>query len=334
MSSDMNSRSITDYILKLEKLNEESRTKIDQLKKLFLKENADKIDALNALNDFKYKTNCLTNCSYTESTARVCGKTPYCKNRENAGIVERLLELGEMTSDFHKTAAYQGAADTIADLDYVIESGECVRHLRGIGRGISSKIDEYLDEQDSDYEESDCSDTESIASTESHVETTPNQGIADMLYAHAEKTEDKYKYKAYIKAADTVYNLDYVITSGEEAMKLPGIGKSIGKKIDAFLDDEDEDFHVKFHTNVIISDELSNLATLEEHVGASEWKVNAYKSAAKLIDTLPYEVLNGTDLMKFDGIGKGIAQKVDEIIQFGSTRRAHELKQANPDKCN
>tara|TARA_B100001559_G_scaffold244968_1_gene208080 strand:- start:5396 stop:5863 length:468 start_codon:yes stop_codon:yes gene_type:complete len=155
-----------------------------------------------------------------------------------------------------------------------------------------------------------------------------------MLYAHAEKTEDKYKYKAYIKAADTVYNLDYVITSGEEAMKLPGIGKSIGKKIDAFLDDEDEDFHVKFHTNVIISDELSNLATLEEHVGASEWKVNAYKSAAKLIDTLPYEVLNGTDLTKYDGIGKGIAQKVDEIIQFGSTRRAHELKQANPDKCN
>jgi DNA polymerase/3'-5' exonuclease PolX len=326
----MNSRSITDYILKLEKLNEESYAKIEQLKKLFLKENASKIDALNALNDFKYKTN----CSYTESTARVCGKTPYCKNRENAGIVERLLELGEMTSDFHKTAAYQGAADKIANLDYVVESGDCVRHLRGIGRGISTKIDEYLDEQDSDYEESDCSDTESIASNESHVETIPNQGIADMLYAHAEKTEDKYKYKAYIKAADTIYNLDYAITSGEEAMKLPGIGKSIGKKIDAFLDDEDKDFHVKFHTNVIISDELSNLATLEEHVGASEWKVNAYKNAAKLIDTLPYEVLNGTDLMKYDGIGKGIAQKVDEIIQFGSTRRAHELKQANPDKCN
>jgi len=330
MSSEMNSRSITDYILKLEKLNEESYAKIEQLKKLFLKENASKIDALNALNDFKYKTN----CSYTETTARVCGKTPYCKKRENAGIVERLLELGEMTSDFHKTAAYQGAADKIAKLDYVVESGDCVRHLRGIGRGISTKIDEYLDEQDSDYEESDCSDTESIASNESHVETIPNQGIADMLYAHAEKTEDKYKYKAYIKAADTIYNLDYAITSGEEAMKLPGIGKSIGKKIDAFLDDEDKDFHVKFHTNVIISDELSNLATLEEHVGASEWKVNAYKSAAKLIDTLPYEVLNGTDLMKFDGIGKGIAQKVDEIIQFGSTRRAHELKQANPDKCN
>jgi DNA polymerase/3'-5' exonuclease PolX len=334
MSSDMNSRSITDYILKLEKLNEESRAKIEQLKKLFLKENSDKVDALNALNDFKYKTNCVSNPSYIESTARVCGKTPYCKTRENAGIVERLLELGEMTSDFHKTAAYQGAADTIADLDYVIESGECVRHLRGIGRGISSKIDEYLDEQDSDYEESECSDTESIASTESYVETIPNQGIADMLYAHAEKTEDKYKYKAYIKAADMVYNLNCAITSGAEAMKLPGIGKSIGKKIDAFLDDEDDDFHVKFHTNVIISDELSNLATLEEHVGASEWKVNAYKNAAKLIDTLPYEVLNGTDLMKFDGIGKGIAQKVDEIIQFGSTRRAHELKQANPDKCN
>jgi DNA polymerase/3'-5' exonuclease PolX len=35
--------------------------------------------------------------------------------------------------------------------------------------------------------------------------------------------------------------------------------------------------------------------------------------------------------MKLDGIGKGIADKVDEIIQFGSTRRAHQLKQDNPD---
>ena len=34
MSSNMNSHSITDYILKLEKENSESRNKIEQLKKL------------------------------------------------------------------------------------------------------------------------------------------------------------------------------------------------------------------------------------------------------------------------------------------------------------
>jgi DNA polymerase/3'-5' exonuclease PolX len=31
------------------------------------------------------------------------------------------------------------------------------------------------------------------------------------------------------------------------------------------------------------------------------------------------------------GIGKGIAEKIDEIIQYGSTRRAHDLKQKYPD---
>ena len=68
----MNSRSITDYILKLEKENselrkvravlgdidsiEESRTKIEQLKKLLTEANEEKVDALNKLNDLEYKS--------------------------------------------------------------------------------------------------------------------------------------------------------------------------------------------------------------------------------------------------------------------------------------
>ena len=35
------------------------------------------------------------------------------------------------------------------------------------------------------------------------------------------------KGSAYKKAADAIYNLNYEIRSGEEAMKLPGIGKGI-----------------------------------------------------------------------------------------------------------
>jgi len=183
MSGPMNSHSITDYILKLEKENSESRTrikqlekdligseirrvsdviseadqykstvdklkkensesrtKIEQLKKLYAQAEDEKVDALSALTDFKYKTNCLSKSSYTDSTARVCGKSPYCKTRANSVIVERLLELGEMTSDFYKTGAYHCAADTIAKLEYVVESGESVRHLSGIGKSISAKL--------------------------------------------------------------------------------------------------------------------------------------------------------------------------------------------------
>ena len=318
MSSNMNSRSITDYILKLEKENsdldllfKESRTKIEKLKKLFHETSEEKNDALTELNELKYTNRIgkqldaeiqrvgrvLNESSYTDSTARVCGKTPYCKNTANGGIVERLLELGEMTSDFHKTAAYQGAANSIAELEYTVESGESVRHIRGIGRSISAKIDEYLDEYDSDYETSECSDTESIASND--------------------LTED---------GSESEYEPDEEVTATQETLSSDDDAVSEASSYD--------DYRMTFHTNVIIADELANLGALEKCSGSSEWKVKAYTKAARLIDELPYEVLNGTDLMKLGGIGKGIAEKIDEIIQYGTTRRAHDLKERNPDTCN
>ena len=55
----------TDYIIKLEKLNEESRLKIEQLKKLLTEANEEKVDALNKLNDLENKT------SLYHMTARV-----------------------------------------------------------------------------------------------------------------------------------------------------------------------------------------------------------------------------------------------------------------------
>jgi hypothetical protein len=334
MSSNMNSRSITDYILKLEKENaelkkyphwlatfEETRTTINKLERRLDKAHQAKVDALNDLNDLKCENRnrkekeeqeaigkqldseiqrvgrVLNESSYTDSTARVCGETPYCKNSANGGIVERLLELGEMTSDFHKTAAYQGAANSIAELEYTVESGESVRHIRGIGRSISAKIDEYLDEYDSDYETSDCSDTESIASND--------------------LTED---------GSESEYEPDEEVTATQETLSSDDDAVSEASSYD--------DYRMTFHTNVIIADELANLGALEKCNGSSDWKVKAYTKAARLIDDLPYEVLNGTDLMKLDGIGKGIAEKIDEIIQYGTTRRAHDLKEQNPDTCN
>ena len=325
MSSNMNSRSITDYILKLEKDNseldllfKESRTTIKKLERRLDKAHQAKVDALNDLNDLKCENRIrkekeekeaigkllddeiqrvgrvLNESSYTDSTARVCGKTPYCKNPANACIVERLLELGEMTSDFYKTGAYQGAANSIAELEYAVESGESVRHLSGIGKSISAKIDECLEEEDSDYEMTDGSDTESIASND----------LSD---------ED----------SGTEYDPDEEVSATAPRRVLIADTSSD--------DDEDEDFRTTFHTNVLIAGELANLSALEKRDGSNEFKVNAYIKAARLVYGLGYEVLNGTDLMKMDGIGKGIAEKIDEIIQYGSSRRAHELKQKYPD---
>ena len=342
MSTTMNSRSITDYILKLEKENselrkvravlgdidsiEESRTKIEQLKKLLTEANEEKVDALNKLNDLEYVMR--TSPSYTDTTARVTKKSL------NDGLVQRLLELGRMTSDFYKSMTYQKAADAVANLPYEVQSGESLMDLPGIGKGIAAKVDEYLDEQDSDYEESECSDSESIASNDegsfvsdtdaSYVSETDdeeyfvshNTGLAEMIYEYADRAEDNFKRDAYTKAGDTIYNLSYKITSGKDAMKLRGIGKSIAKKIDDYLNIKKEP-----SMNEKLATCFLKLGNLEEPVYKSE----AYWNAAEKIRDLTYEVTNGNDVRHLRGFGPSICDKIDEYINTGRMLRLEEL---------
>jgi DNA polymerase/3'-5' exonuclease PolX len=330
----MNSRSITDYILKLEKENselrkvravlgdidsiEESRTKIEQLKKLLTEANEEKVDALNKLNDLEYVMR--TSPSYTDTTARVTKKSL------NDGLVQRLLELGNMTSDFYKSMTYQKAADAVANLPYEVQTGESLMNLPGIGKGIAAKVDEYLDEQDSDYEESECSDSESIASNDegSFVSETDdeeyfvshNAGLSEMIYEYADRAEDNFKRDAYTKAGDTIYNLSYKITSGKDAMKLRGIGKSIAKKIDDYLNIKKEP-----SMNEKLATCFLKLGNLEEPVYKSE----AYWNAAEKIRDLTYEVTNGDDVRHLRGFGPSICDKIDEYINTGRMLRLEEL---------
>ena len=338
MSSNMNSRSITDYILKLEKLNEESRAKIEQLKKLYTRSEEEKVNALNELNDLKYK-----NTSYTETTARVLHK---CVNQ---GLADRMLELGNMTSDYHKTMTYQKAAETISQLDYEVESGESLLQYPGIGKGIAAKINEYLDEQDSDYEESECSDSESIASNDddsrcAYAPATPddegsfvsdtddedeesddeeffasfNAGVCDMLHNLADETDDKFKRKAYIRAANSVYELPYKITSGKAISqgpnKVPGVGKSIAAKIDDFLTKTNS-------VNGVLANCFIKLGNLEEPVYKSE----AYWNAGEKIRELTFEVSSGNDVRHLKGFGPSICSKIDEFLETGKIARLEEL---------
>ena len=363
----MNSTSITDYILKLERANRElqtlrdeqcetlltltfneidlkkqirdfkkkspdsyevSRTKIDALKKLFHEANEEKVNALNELNELKYMMR--ISPSYTDTTARVTKKSL------NDGLVKRLLELGNMTSDFHKSLTYQKAADAVANLPHEVESGESLMHIPGIGKGIAAKVDEYLDEQDSDYEESECSDSESIASNDdesrcayapaypddegSFVSETDdedyfishNSGLSEMIHECADRAEDNFKRNAYIKAADTIYDLPYRITSGKEAMKLPGIGKSIAKKIDD---------HLTPSMNEKLAMCFLKLGNLEEPVYKSE----AYWNAGEKIRDLTFEVSCGNDVRHMKGFGPSICDKIDEYIKTGKMARLDEL---------
>jgi DNA polymerase/3'-5' exonuclease PolX len=336
----MNSRSITDYILKLEKENselrkvravlgdidsiEESRTKIEQLKKLLIEANEEKVDALNKLNDLEYKS------SLYHTTSRVTSKS--CTL--NQGLVNRMIDLARASNDFYKSATYQKAADVISNLDYEVQTGESLMHLLGIGKGIATKVDEYLDEQDSDYEESECSDSESIASNDegsfvsdtdaSYVSGTEdeeyfvshNTGLAEMIYEYADRAEDNFKRDAYTKAGDTIYNLSYKITSGKDAMKLRGIGKSIAKKIDDYLNIKKEP-----SMNEKLATCFLKLGNLEEPVYKSE----AYWNAAEKIRDLDYIVMSGDDVRHLRGFGPSICDKIDEYINTGRMLRLEEL---------
>jgi len=340
MSTTMNSRSITDYILKLEKENselrkvravlgdidsiEESRTKIEQLKKLLTEANEEKVDALNKLNDLEYKS------SLYHTTSRVTSKS--CTL--NQGLVNRMIDLARASNDFYKSATYQKAADVISNLDYEVQTGESLMHLHGIGKGIAAKVDEYLDEQDSDYEESECSDSESIASNDegsfvsdtdaSYVSGTEdeeyfvshNTGLAEMIYEYADRAEDNFKRDAYTKAGDTIYNLSYKITSGKDAMKLRGIGKSIAKKIDDYLNIKKEP-----SMNEKLATCFLKLGNLEEPVYKSE----AYWNAAEKIRDLDYIVMSGDDVRHLRGFGPSICDKIDEYINTGRMLRLEEL---------
>lgn len=296
----MNSTSITDYILKLEKENTELKKKLLEYEKP----------------------------SLYETTART--KT----FQLNEDIAKHLKELGEMTSDFYKTGAYNTAADIIATLDFEVQNGESLLKIKGIGKGVASKVDQFLDEYFDDSEsvastdgqiiEID-SDDETDSDDESDFFISYNSELADVIDSLAYYEKDEHKSAAYDHAANIIDQLPFKVTSGAELAKGPkkvkGIGKSIAKIIDEFLTTGKvkklERLEKGTSTNEEIARALSDYADdLED-----PFKVRAYKNATEVIRNLDYEVTSGEELAKgpkkVKGIGKSIANRIDKFLQTG-----------------
>jgi len=301
----MNSTSIAEYILKLEKLNEESRSKIEQLKNLLDEANEERVRALEELNKK----------SLFETTSN-----PVSNESINTGIARRLRELGDMTADFYKDGAYKRAATIIEHLPYEVESGESVLHINGIGKSIATKIDEYIDEQDSDYEESVASndyssDDESEEDSDDEYVISYNTDIYNMLRAVAAAEKDVYKKKAYNNAAEVVFYLPYAIKDASELCagpnKVAGIGKSIAKKINDFLG-----------PNKKLADLFLRLGNLEEN----KFKSEAYWNASDVLKSLPDKIERGAQVKNLPGFGKSICDKIDEFTATGTIKRLDDLK--------
>jgi len=294
----MNSTTITDYILKLEKENEKLKNLLDEVNK---------------------------DNSLYHTTARTKTHTL------NKDIAEHLKELGEMTSDFYKAAAYNTAADVIATLDFEVQNGESLLEIRGIGKSIASKVDHFLDEY--------FDDTESIASTDGQIiedsgdessdESSEeffishNSELADVFDELAHYEKDEHKSKAYDNAAQIIDRLPFKVTSGKELAKGPkkiaGIGKSIASVIDEFLSTGKVK---KLEKGVSTNDEVAEmLYCLADETTDDKFKQGAYIRAAYEIKNLPFEVTSGEELAKgpkkVKGVGKSIANKIDRFLQGG-----------------
>jgi DNA polymerase/3'-5' exonuclease PolX len=227
-----------------------------------------------------------------------------------------------MTADFYKDAAYKRAATIIENLPYEVESGDSVIHLNGIGKSIANKIDEYIDEQDSDYQESVCSDSESIASSDGTSEESEeseefishNEDIYDMLRALAASEKDNFKKKTYNNAAETLFYLPYRVENPYELTYLKGIGKGIVKKVDEFLKGSNPP-----------NEELANLLLYIGNLESNQFKCEAYWNASSVLKSIPDKIMYGSQVKNLPGFGKSICDKIDEFTATGTIKRLAEL---------
>lgn len=291
------------------------------------------IDRVNTLEKLNSK-------SLFETTART--KT----HDLNFKIAKHLRELGDMTSDFYKAATYNVAADAIAMLDFEVQDGESLMNISGIGKGIASKVDQFLSELNDN--ESICSSTYAQYVEDSELESDSdinseffisfNSELANVLDDLAHYEKDTHKSRVYDKAASIIDQLPYKVTNGEELAngpkKIPGIGKGIAKIIDEYIETgkvkkleemennistEDEDV-----TTCIVSTYNSDLADIFEELSYYEKnrdKKTQYDRVADIINHLSFEVTSGKELLegdkKVDGINKSIAKIIDEFLETG-----------------
>jgi DNA polymerase (family 10) len=79
---------------------------------------------------------------------------------------------------------------------------------------------------------------------------------------------------------------------------------------------------------------LNKLADLLEIEGENEFRVRAYRNAARAVDGFPRSVADlvheHKDLSELPGIGKSMAQKIEEFVKTGRLRQLDELERKFP----
>jgi len=173
---------------------------------------------------------------------------------------------------------------------------------------------------DSEYETETESESESESESDDYF-VCYNLPLTDAFDDLAQEEENEFKKSVYERAANIIYHLDFKLTSGEQISHMHGIGKSVIRKINEFLETGEIKSVKTFATNENIAEQLDLLARVEKDTHKSE----AYKKATDAIRKLQFEVTNGTEISKgprkVPCIGKGIANMIDEYIVTGQTKK-------------
>ena len=87
-------------------------------------------------------------------------------------------------------------------------------------------------------------------------------------------------------------------------------------------------------TNADIAKVFDEIADLLEMKGENQFKIRAYRQAARTIKKLPSEVeqmvRNGYSLQDIPGVGEAIAKKIDDLVKTGHVKVHDELRAEFP----
>lgn len=85
--------------------------------------------------------------------------------------------------------------------------------------------------------------------------------------------------------------------------------------------------------NIEIAQILSQIADILEIIDANQFRVIAYRRAAQIIETLTediHQIYQQNALEQIPGVGKGIAEKIKELIETGECKGFEKLKKKIP----
>ena len=254
------------------------------------------------------------NNQLTQSKMNAESIATYISNleKDNAALKKLLQQCEEEKAilEYESMLHYAQVSDDESVASYTEESDD------------DFEPDEYTQLSDSETDSETDSESDSESEADSDVNDDDffvcyNPDLVKAFDELADREENKYKKWAFRHAANMIHGWPSKITSGEQISHVNGIGNGIIQRIDKFLETGNS---CTFVTNDNIADKLELLAQVQENPHKSE----TYEKAADAIRKLTFEVTNGTEISqgprKVPGIGKGIANKIDEYIATGEIR--------------